>query len=439
VDVAVVAGAAVFLPPTWWSAIYVGGVVVLLSFGTRDHARLDPRVGADVPRLVRSVAVPLLVLGPWIAHTWAGSSILRWSPVLVLLLCGGRVASYALLRLARTRGWLVEDTLILGAGQVGQSLSRTFCSKPHYGLRPLGFLEDNPYDELPLPVLGTTDKLGRILRHTGARRVIVAYGSARDANMVSVLRACDDAKVVVYVLPRFFELGLTAHVAGVDEVRGMPVVRLRRTALRRSSRLIKRGFDLVVASLALAATAPVLAVVAAAVRISSDGPILFRQRRIGRAGQPFDLLKFRSMKVNSDSDTTWDVKRDARVTPVGALLRRTSLDELPQLWNVLRGDMSMVGPRPERPHFVQIFGDSVRGYHDRHRVAVGLTGWSQIHGLRGDTSIEERAAFDNYYVEHWSVWLDIRIILRTLGAILKHDPDQPAGAAPPPSVSAVAS
>jgi lipopolysaccharide/colanic/teichoic acid biosynthesis glycosyltransferase len=131
----------------------------------------------------------------------------------------------------------------------------------------------------------------------------------------------------------------------------------------------------------------------------------------------FDLLKFRSMEVNDDSDTTWDVECDPRVTPVGGFLRRTCLDELPQLWNVFRGDMSIVGPRPERPHFAELFGASVPGYSDRSRVAAGLTGWSQIHGLRGDTSIVERAAFDNYYVENWSLWLDLRVIVRTVRAM----------------------
>ena len=169
----------------------------------------------------------------------------------------------------------------------------------------------------------------------------------------------------------------------------------------------------------LALSAPIFVTAAAVVRLSSPGPVFFRQRRIGRGGKPFDLLKFRSMRVNSDSDTTWSVANDHRVTPVGRLLRKTSIDELPQLYNVLRGDMSLIGPRPERPHFVEQFGTEVPHYEDRHRAPVGITGWAQVNKLRGDTSITERVRMDNYYIEHWSPWLDLVIVLRTVGEILR--------------------
>src|SRR5207248_10962202 len=148
------------------------------------------------------------------------------------------------------------------------------------------------------------------------------------------------------------------------------------------------------------------------------GPIFFRQKRIGQRGQVFELLKFRTMPPNEDSDTTWSVADDGRRTPVGALMRRISLDELPQLLNVLRGEMSLVGPRPERPFFVDQFRVAVPGYDDRHRVPAGMTGWAQVHGLRGDTSIPDRAKFDNHYVENWSLWRDVVILFRTLGSVL---------------------
>jgi lipopolysaccharide/colanic/teichoic acid biosynthesis glycosyltransferase len=159
--------------------------------------------------------------------------------------------------------------------------------------------------------------------------------------------------------------------------------------------------------------------VAVAVKLSSPGPVLFRQRRVGEAGRAIEVPKFRTMRVNGDSDTQWSPVGDDRITPVGRLLRRTSLDELPQLWTVLRGDMSLVGPRPERPHFVERFSVDVDGYRDRHRVPAGLTGWAQVHGLRGDTSISERVRFDNHYIEHWSVWRDVVVLARSAAEVMR--------------------
>ncbi len=422
VDVAAVAAAGLWaLPRTGVAVAYAAVVLLVLRAGRSERTRLDPRLGDDVPNIVRGVAVPLLVLAPVLAGAAGGTAVLRAAPVLFAGVCVGRLVGNGALRTLRARGCFTEEALVCGAGQIGQGLAETLLANPRYGLRPIGFLEDDPYDRLPLPVLGMTDELGSALAATGARRVVVAFGSASDASMVSVLRACDDAKVAVYVLPRFFELGLGTRVAEVDEVRGISLIRLRRSALRRSSRAVKRAFDIVVAATALVVASPVIALAAVAVRLSGPGPVLFRQRRLGQNGRTFDVLKFRSMAVNDDSDTTWGVASDPRVTRVGAFLRRTSMDELPQLWNVLRGDMSIVGPRPERPHFSRIFGDSIPGYGDRMRVPAGLTGWSQVHGLRGDTSIADRAFFDNYYVEHWSVWLDVQIIARTIREVFVHD------------------
>jgi lipopolysaccharide/colanic/teichoic acid biosynthesis glycosyltransferase len=173
----------------------------------------------------------------------------------------------------------------------------------------------------------------------------------------------------------------------------------------------------VMASLLLLVTAPLLGACAIAVKLSGPGPIFFRQKRIGQRGEVFELLKFRTMPENSDSETTWNVSEDERMTTAGVWMRRASLDELPQLINVLRGEMSLVGPRPERPYFVDQFRVAVPGYDDRHRVPAGMTGWAQVHGLRGDTSIPARARFDNHYVEHWSLWRDLVILVRTVGAV----------------------
>jgi exopolysaccharide biosynthesis polyprenyl glycosylphosphotransferase len=209
------------------------------------------------------------------------------------------------------------------------------------------------------------------------------------------------------------------HTKDTDDVWGFPLVRLRRSVLRTYSRAAKRAFDASVAAIGLLLVSPLYAVLALAVKVSSPGPVHFRQQRVGQRGETVEILKFRSMRVHTDSDTEWTIDDEA-VTKVGRLLRVLGLDEIPQLWNILRGEMSLVGPRPERPFFVEQFKAEIRHYDDRHRVPVGLTGLAQVHGLRGDTSIEERARFDNHYIENWSLWRDLVILMQTLFAVVRN-------------------
>ncbi len=235
--------------------------------------------------------------------------------------------------------------------------------------------------------------------------------------MIDVIRQCDRLNCEIFILPRLFEVH---HVStDMDYIWGVPLTRLRRGAYRASSWPIKRMMDIAASGLALALLAPVMALIALAVRIEGGPGVLFKQIRVGVDGRHFELLKFRSLRPvdETESATNWNISHDDRLGPVGRILRTSSLDELPQLLNILRGDMSIVGPRPERPHFVDQFRQTYPRYWARHRVPCGLTGWAQIHGLRGDTSIADRARFDNYYVENWSLWLDVKIIIRTAGAV----------------------
>ena len=301
-----------------------------------------------------------------------------------------------------------------------------------YGLLPIGFLDGHNDQGMPLPVLGDAGTLNEVLKEYQVGTVIVAFGSNGDPEMVKVLRACDRADVNVHVVPRFFELGSPAQCKNVEDLWGIPVVRLRRAALRSRNCRMKRIFDVVFVSLLLPVLAPLFGIIAIAVRVSSPGPLLFRQTRVGQGGRLISVLKFRSLHVNNDSDTTWCVTGDDRRTTVGRFLRKSSLDELPQLINVLKGEMSLVGPRPERPHFVNQFSLEIPSYGDRHRVPVGMTGWAQIHGLRGDTSLHERARFDNDYIERWSVGGDLVILLRTFTAVLRDMTSR--GSTPQPGV-----
>ncbi len=208
----------------------------------------------------------------------------------------------------------------------------------------------------------------------------------------------------------------------VEEVGGLPLIRARDLPLAGWNGVVKRTFDLFGSGLLLLLASPLLLFCALAVRTSSAGPILYRQARMGRDRRVFTILKFRSMRIDAEGTTgpVWARENDPRRTAVGEFLRKWSLDELPQLWNVFRGDMSLVGPRPERPYFVEQFHDSIPHYYGRHRIKAGLTGWAQVNGLRGNVPIEERTRYDLYYIENWSLWLDLRILLLTLRAVIAH-------------------
>jgi exopolysaccharide biosynthesis polyprenyl glycosylphosphotransferase len=371
----------------------------------------------------------------------AGSLIGGAHPVslaLRLWLFGGvylvlaRVVLLSIRRQAMRTAELSTPTLIVGGGIVAEHLVKRLVTDPSYGLRPVGYLDGDPMlqPDRPggerLPVLGGLDDLTTAVQRTGARRVIIAFSSAPDHILVDKVRECARLGVKVSLVPRLFE-SINAR-ASLDHVGGVPLLTLCPTDPRGWQFAVKHSFDRVVGALALVALSPVMIGVAIAVRTTSPGPILFRQRRVGRDGHEFDVLKFRTMRESAagaerfelpDGVAPGGVEGEDRRTPVGALLRRLSLDELPQLLNVVRGDMSLVGPRPERPEYVERFARDVSRYQDRHRVKSGITGWAQVNGLRGQTSIADRVEWDNYYIQNWSLRLDFRIIALTLAEVLR--------------------
>ncbi len=334
-------------------------------------------------------------------------------------------------RAMRTRT-IAIPTLILGAGKVGAHLVRRLLGEPGYGLQPVAFLDADPLPAPefsggpPVPVLGGPDDLADAITSTGARHVILAFSAGPDHVLVSKVRECQALGVEVSLVPRLYE-SINERTT-LDHVGGLPLLTLHSVDPRGWQFALKHTFDRTVAALALLVSAPIMLAVAIAVRVSSPGPILFRQRRVGRDGRDFDVLKFRTMRVARPATDPFDLPegcapggvegRDRR-TRIGRLLRDLSLDELPQLINVLRGDMSIVGPRPERPEFVALFARDVARYEDRHRVKSGITGWAQVHGLRGQTSIADRVEWDNYYIQNWSLRLDLRIMVLTIAEILR--------------------
>jgi exopolysaccharide biosynthesis polyprenyl glycosylphosphotransferase len=403
---------------------------LILNSDSSRIFRINPRLGDDAAWLLGRVAVSLLLLMSVVAigrlplldiraHL---SSLTVIAPLCAIAVILGRAAAYALGRAAKARGVASERTLIVGEGELAVGLAKTLLEHQEFGLRPVGFLGRTSAGSATLPFLGESGELDHVVREHAVSRVLVAFGDTNDKDLATVLRASERTPAEIHVVPRFFELSGIPQGAAVDDVCGIPLFHLRRPALRSAARLEKRVFDLAGSSLLLLLTAPLLAIAALAVRMSSPGSILFRQKRVGLNGQIFEIVKFRTMRVNDDSDTAWFSGDDDRVTGVGRILRMTSIDELPQLLNVLRGEMSLVGPRPERPHYTDQFAATVSRYDDRHRVLGGITGWAQIHGRsRGLDAVPERARLDNYYIENWSVWRDLVIIVRTVAVLLRGD------------------
>jgi len=413
--VALAAGAAA----VDWSPIALAfgvNLLVLLWVAEAYSLPLELNSWRYATRLLsRSALALLLPLPLWLASDV--SSLLLLAVVTWVLLLVSRGISYAVIRRMRARPAWQETAIIVGAGKVGHELATALADHPEYGLNVIGALDEVEGSET-LPVLGPPAMLGRLIRDRKVTRVLLAYGPFRDATVVDTVRTAARYGVDVEMVPRLYDAGSSPDRPEFEQVRGIPLYRLHRAAPHTRSWRAKRAFDIIVAGVMMVLTAPVMAALAIAVRVSSPGPILFRQVRIGQHGRPFELLKFRSMRVNDDSDDTWNVAVDNRVTTIGQVMRRTSLDELPQLWNVLVGDMALVGPRPERPAFVEQFSQQVEGYETRHRLPVGLTGLAQVHDARGDTPISERARLDNHYIEHWSLWRDIRIVLDTVRVIV---------------------
>jgi exopolysaccharide biosynthesis polyprenyl glycosylphosphotransferase len=327
----------------------------------------------------------------------------------------GRVLSRNVALIARRHRWVAHNALIIGSGPIGVALAQLLHRYPQYGLRFAGHVDAaTRVGTVPGTLVGTLDDLPETIARTRCDVIIIADPDCAESTVMEIVRQPGCSASDLWVVPRLW--GSRAHGTLSDHVGAIPVVRIADTTLSGPRWAVKRGSDIVFASVALVALSPVLLVCAIATRLDGGPGVLFRQERIGRDGMPIQVIKFRTMRPRdeAESQTTWSIANDQRVTAVGRFMRRTSLDELPQFWNVLRGDMTVVGPRPERPYFVEKFSAEYPEYAMRHRVPVGLTGLAQVSGLRGDTPIPDRARFDNYYIENWSLWLDIRVLFRTI-------------------------
>ncbi|HVW17959.1 MAG TPA: sugar transferase [Solirubrobacteraceae bacterium] len=356
------------------------------------------------------------------------TEIVRLWVFALVFLGAGRLGITLDQRRALRHGEAGLSTLIVGAGTVGQLIARRLLDHPEYGLRPTGFLDKDPLidasGESAIPVLGASWDLERVVREHGIEQVLFAFSMAPHSVLLTMMRACRRLGVEVAVVPRLFEE--VSNRIEIEHVGAVPLLKIATVDPRGWQFTVKYAIDRVAAALAVIVLSPPLAALALIVRLSSPGPILYRQQRVGLDGKVFHILKFRTMRLADPAETFTPAEGVApggvegvdRRTRAGVIMRRLSLDELPQLFNILRGEMSFIGPRPERCGFVEAFEKRVYRYGDRHRVKSGLTGWAQVHGLRGQTSLADRVEWDNYYIENWSPWLDLEILLLTVPAVL---------------------
>ncbi len=425
------------MPPLVMLLLYLRGL-----YRTRLRALLLDGV-APVVSAVSVAAMTVAMLGLFVNGRVPSQADWVRTWLFALLAVGaGRVVLSLAQRWARARRLVGKPVLIMGAGVVGAQVARRLESHPEYGLTRVGFLDDDPRTVAEVggrdvPVVGTVEDLDETVEQTGVRNLIVAFSSVADARVSRLIQRCQELGIEVSVVPRMFDT--INNRVGYDTVGGLPLMSFTTVNPRGVQFALKHAFDRMFATGLLVVLSPVIACAALAVRLSSPGPVFFRQRRVGRDGKEFDLYKFRSMRLqpeqtalSGDDSTALEfllggdtapggVEGDDRRTPIGRFLRRCSLDELPQLLNVLRGEMSIIGPRPERPEFVELFHQDINRYDDRHRVKSGITGWAQVHGLRGQTSLAERVEWDNYYIAHWSLGLDLKILALTLIALLRNN------------------
>jgi exopolysaccharide biosynthesis polyprenyl glycosylphosphotransferase len=430
----VVVGPARLLGGEALDLVVLPPLAILLLAVRGTYSRTIGSTALDaVARLVGAIAIAALgavVIGENASADAGNAEVAVAAGVAALGVTLGRAALIATQRRARGRRLISRPTVIVGGGVVATRIARRLLDDPRYGLRPIGFVDDpDPrMQEGPggLPLLGRLSQLADVASNAGARHVIVAFSeTARDDKLSPLVRECERRGLTVSVVPRLFE-SINGRLA-YERLGGLPLLGLRAVNPSGWRFAVKHAFDFGLTLFGLVVIAPLLAAIALAVRLESPGPILFRQRRVGRDGQVFDLLKFRSMRadpeptdfVPAEGTAPGGVEGLDRRTRVGRFLRRTSLDELPQLLNVLRGEMSLVGPRPERPEFVELFARDIQRYDERHRVRSGLTGWAQVHGYRGQTSLTDRVEWDNYYIEHWSLGLDLKILLMTVGVVIQ--------------------
>ena len=404
--------------------IHIVSILVVFAFSrlyrlSRSLSRVDEFYAvfkSVTVETLMSVALSSLLLknSPLELDYSRGMIFYGWLLTILLVTLGREAHSQVRLQLRR-RGWGRDRVLIVGTGDVGRMIFQKIQSNPSLGYEAVGFVTTNgPEDEVLLgaPILGRSGDLALIIDEHQVDEVIIALPEATHQEILLLISECERGKVVIRVFPDVFQI--MAGQVSIGDLGGLPLLTVRDIALRGWKRTAKRVMDVVGASVALVLVSPLMMLMAVLIKLDSKGPVFYAQERMGLDARPFLMLKFRSMRQDAEAHGPgWTVEDDPRVTRLGRVIRRLNLDELPQLINVLLGEMSLVGPRPERPVYVNQFRRSIPRYMDRHWEKAGMTGWAQVNGLRGDTSIVERTKYDLWYIENWSLMLDIKILIRT--------------------------
>ncbi|HYC59530.1 MAG TPA: undecaprenyl-phosphate glucose phosphotransferase [Thermoanaerobaculia bacterium] len=409
-------------------------IVFPLCFAVQGLYRIRPARGKTeewVAVAMGSVVATIILSGILLWVRPAESHIVPYSRAtlalflvgaVVLTIIGRTIVRFVVVRRHR-HGKDLDRVLIAGNGDLARTVfERMNAQREALGFEIAGYLSNGDDGEIPgIPHLGKIGDAEAIVKANAIDHVFVALPHASSQAMMELLDRLVRNCLSIHVVPDLLQFMVLR--SRVEDLDGLPTINLSDTTLDGWSRFVKRAFDLVVASIALLLLSPVMLLVAIAIWLEDRGPIFYRQMRMGLDGKPFAILKFRSMRVGAEDETgaVWAAKDDPRRTRVGSLIRGWSLDELPQLWNVLIGDMSVIGPRPERPEFVEQFRAEFPHYMLRHKVRAGMTGWAQVHGWRGNTSIRMRIEHDLYYIENWSLLLDCKILFMTVVHGLRHE------------------
>jgi exopolysaccharide biosynthesis polyprenyl glycosylphosphotransferase len=402
------------------------GVIITLLYTTRMYHQRRSASRIDMMRSIAGIVTvgvtlvyglqDLLLKGSQWEVDYARPMFLYNVIFSGLFVFTGREILRTLLSNLRKRGIARDNLLIVGTGRIARDVTQHILNRPDLGYNIVGVVNSQIRPKgkmLGIPFLGLYDDIPRIIDAYQVEQVIIAIPDARRAEIVELVTLCQRGRVDIKVYPDLF-----AYMAGdlnVDDLAGTPLLTVRDISLRGWKLSVKRGLDLVGSTIGLIFLSPLMMLTALFIRLESPGAIFYTQERMGLDGRPFPMIKFRSMRFDAEADGPgWTKENDPRVTRMGKFMRKTNWDEIPQLINVFLGHMSLVGPRPERPVWVQEFKQRIPRYMERHREKAGMTGWAQVNGLRGDTSIAERTSYDLWYVEHWSLWLDIKIIIRTV-------------------------
>ena len=401
--------------------IHVGSILTVFIFSRlyrldRMPSRIDEfyRIvaSATVATLVGVALSSLLFKNSALEIDYSRGMVLYGWVFTIVLITVGRVTHAQIRAGLRQKGWGRDRVFIVGTGDVGLMIFHKIQSNPGMGYEVVGLVNANGQEPPGLPVLGQAKDLAPLIAEHQVDEVIIALPEATHQEILMLISECERGKVTIKVFPDVFQY--MAGQVSIGDLGGLPLLTVRDIALRGWRRIAKRSIDVAGATFGLVFLSPVLLLMALLVKLDSHGPAFYPQERMGLDGRPFMMFKFRSMRTDAEANGPgWTVENDPRTTRLGRFIRRINLDEFPQLINVLIGEMSLVGPRPERPVWVNQYRRSIPRYMDRHWEKGGMTGWAQVNGLRGDTSIPERIKYDLWYIENWSLLLDIKIVIRT--------------------------